>query len=480
MFVLKLFLVFIAVVCIFFLVRLFLYRTAFVHVFRKWLQWLDDRIHIHQHFRVPEIDENGQPNMFYRKVYLYVNSLQSVEDSDVTNLFSGKKSTDIVLHLDDHQVVRDAFLGATISWTYQSIRTRSFLLKIKKKDKRRVLRPYLQHIHGLADDIQRRTEETKLFINNLPPDDDGCSGRWRSIPFSHPSTFDTIVMDGDLKSKIKSDLDAFLKSESYYHKLGRVWKRSYLLHGPSGTGKSSFIAAMANYLSFDVYDVDLSRVSDDSDLKLLLLQTSRNSIIVIENLDRFVREKSTISLTGMLNFMDGIANSCCGDAKIMVFTVNSKENIDSAILRPGRIDVHVHFPLCDFSSFKSLANSYLGVKEHKLFQQVEEMFQSGATISPAEIGELMLVNRSSPSRALKSVISAMQSSTAEVRSSGVKMLRMSSESASSSPLPPFPMSEEHGSGKWREVAPAKEIRKLYGLLRLKSSKKSEPLDHEPE
>ena len=36
-------------------------------------------------------------------------------------------------------------------------------------------------------------------------------------------------MDAELKNKVKSDLDQFLKSKQYYHRLGRVWKRSYLL-----------------------------------------------------------------------------------------------------------------------------------------------------------------------------------------------------------------------------------------------------------
>lgn len=502
MFVINLLLVLVLLACLLFLARLFLHRTALIHVVRKWVQWIEDRIHVHQHFRVPELNHNGQPNMFYRKVYLYVNSLASVEDSDFTNLFSGKKSNDILLHLDDYQVIHDAFLGATVSWTnhieqdqlhdhdpQQRIRCpgrrRSFVLTIKKKDKRRILRPYLQHVHTVSDDIEKRTKEIRLFINTTVRDE-----RWRSTAFTHPSTFDTIVMDVDLKNKIKSDLDTFLKSEQYYHKLGRVWKRSYLLYGPSGTGKSSFVAAMANYLSFDVYDVDLSRVTDDSDLKMLLLQTTRKSIIVIEDLDLFfANEKmsrtaaaggSGLSLPGLLNFMDGIVNSSCGDEKIMIFTANSKDQVvvDSGILRPGRIDVHIHFPLCDFSSFKSLAHNYLGVKEHKLFPQVEEMFQSGATISPAEIGELMLLHRSSPSRALKSVITALQSNSGEGRSSGAKTTRRSPGQSTSSPLPPLP-AEEHGVGAaWKEIAPAKELRKLYGLLRLKSNKKSGPLDQD--
>lgn len=284
-------------------------------------------------------------------------------------------------------------------------------------------------------------------------------------------------MDPDLKNRVKSDLELFLKSKQYYHRLGRVWKRSYLLYGPSGTGKSSFVAAMAKFLSYDVYDVDLSRVSDDSDLKMLLLQTKRKSVIVVEDLDRFMNENSaTVSFSGVLNFMDGIVNSCCTDEKVMVFTMNCKDLIDQAMLRPGRIDVHIYFPLCNFNSFKTLANSYLGLKDHKLFPQVEEIFQTGATMSPAEIGEIMIMNRGSPSRALKSVITALQTNS-DARAAAKIGRRLTESASPSSRISP----EEEGEGggvSWKDVgSPAmKEIRKLYGILRLRSSRKTVPFD----
>ncbi|CAK9144725.1 unnamed protein product [Ilex paraguariensis] len=475
-------------ICLFLLIlRLFLYRTALIHVVNKWVHWIEDGMHVHQIFKVPEFNhDNFQENQFYGQVFTYLNSLASIENSDFTNLFSGKKSNDIILYLDHNQTIHDTFLGARVSWKNevndqklgedQSCCRRTLLLKIKKKDKRRILRPYLQHIHNaVSEDLQQRKREVKLYMNTQY--DHRINGRWNSIPFTHPSTFDTMAMDSDLKYRIKSDLESFLKSKQYYHRLGRIWKRSYLLYGPSGTGKSSFVAAMAKLLNYDVYEIDLSRVADDSDLKMLLLQTSNKSVIVIEDLDRFMNDNKSVrgvSFSGVSTFMDGILSSCRGDEKIMIFTMNSKDKIDSSLLRPGRIDVHIYFPMCNFNSFKSLANSYLGIRDHKLFPRVEEIFQTGATMSPAEVGEIMIVNRSSPSRALKSVITALQTNAA----TGWRL----SESASSRPS-----AEESGGESggvfWKDkdsVPVAKEVRKLYGLLRLKSGKISGPSGHDSE
>ncbi|KAI3444372.1 hypothetical protein Pfo_001037 [Paulownia fortunei] len=474
MLVVNLFLVCFSIICLIFLVRLFLHRAALIYVVRRWAEWVDDRVHLHQHFKVPELnDSTQQENQFYRRVWLYLNSLASLQDSDFTNLVSGKKPNDIVLCPDDDQVIHDTFLGARVSWVNKIERddknqvvSRCFVLRIKKKDKRRILKPYLQHIHRVSDDIEHRRKELRIHNNS--------NGKWKSVPFNHPASFDSLAIDPDLKSKIRIELETFLRSKKYYHKLGRIWKRSYLLYGPSGTGKSSFIAATANFLNYDVYNVNLSQVVDDADLNALLLQSSCKSLIVVEDLDRYVSEKSRTRVTssGLLNFMDGMLNF--HDERIMIFTMNSKEGVDSALLRPGRIDVHIYFPMCDFNSFKSLASNYLGVKEHKLFPQVEEIFQSGATMSPAEISELMLVNRSSPSRALKTVISALQSSGRN----GGKVVPLLNDSAVSSAAPPS-MTEDAGGAAWKDTLP-KEFRKLYGLLRLKSCKKPASLDHDYE
>ena len=45
------------------------------------------------------------------------------------------------------------------------------------------------------------------------------------------------------------------------------------------------IAAMANQLQYDIYDLKLSDIHSDSELSSILLSTSNRSIIAIENID---------------------------------------------------------------------------------------------------------------------------------------------------------------------------------------------------
>ena len=58
-----------------------------------------------------------------------------------------------------------------------------------------------------------------------------------------------------------------------------------MLFGPPGTGKSSLIAAMANYLNFDIYDLQFTNLIGNSQLRQLLISTANRSILVVEDID---------------------------------------------------------------------------------------------------------------------------------------------------------------------------------------------------
>ncbi|XP_072958331.1 AAA-ATPase At2g46620-like [Typha angustifolia] len=466
------------------ILRIVLSVKSLVYLVGRWWRWLDEKAQVYQNFSIPRCTEGNQENPLYRKANAYVASLPSLEDSAAASLVSSsRKPNDFSLFLGPAHSAHDSFLGARLTWTNEPDR---LVIRVRRQDRTRVLRPYLQHLESVADEIELRRRDLRLFTNS------GVGGaRWSSVAFTHPATLDTVAMDPDLKVRIRSDLESFLKGRTYYQRLGRVWRRSYLLYGPPGTGKSSFAAAMARFLGFDVYDVDLSR-GGSVDLRSLLLHTTPRSLILVEDLDRYLSDFSldssttTARLTSILNFMDGIC-SCCGEERVMVFTMSGgggKEAIDPAVLRPGRLDVHIHFPMCDFAAFKTLACSYLGLKDHKLYPQVEEGFQSGVKISPAEVGEIMIANRGSPSRAIKTVISALQ--TKGVERSTIGGARRLRESWSGTRLEEMVNGlgsggENGGLGNggggqaigFGKESTLREFKKLYGFIKIRNGSRKE-------
>ncbi|KAM3304638.1 AAA-ATPase like [Capsicum chacoense] len=179
---------------------------------------------------------------------------------------------------------------------------------------------------------------------------------------------------------------------------------------------------MANYLKFDVNNLDLREVQCNSDLRRSLIGSANRSLLVIEDIDCNVglknrenendtTEDDKITLSGLLNFIDGLWSSC-GDERIIVFTTNHKDRLDPALLRPGRMDVHIEMSYCTFSGFGVLASNYLKVDEHRLFKAIEDLFRR-VKVTPAEVaGELMKSNNANV--ALEGLVKFLQNKEREV------------------------------------------------------------------
>ncbi|GAU15306.1 hypothetical protein TSUD_03750 [Trifolium subterraneum] len=255
-------------------------------------------------------------------------------------------------------------------------------------------------------------------------------------------------MDLEKKKMIIDDLVTFSKSGEFYSRIGRAWKRGYLLYGPPGTGKSTMIAAMANLLGYDLYDLELTAVKDNTELRKLLIETSSKSIIVIEDIDcsldltgqrrkknvkkeeeeeKDLREKksgimeerdgksSNVTLSGLLNFIDGLW-SACGGERLIVFTTNYVEKLDPALIRKGRMDMHIELSYCGFEAFKMLAKNYLNIESHDLFGTICELLKE-IEITPADVAEHLMPKTASGDAEiyLKSLIQALQLAKEEAR-----------------------------------------------------------------
>lgn len=97
-----------------------------------------------------------------------------------------------------------------------------------------------------------------------------------------------------------------------------------------------------------------------------------------------------LTLSGLLNFIDGLWSSC-GDERIIIFTTNNKDRLDPALLRPGRMDMHIHMSYCTFHGFKLLAANYLqiGHTQHRLFPEIETLLDA-TEVTPAQIAEELM------------------------------------------------------------------------------------------
>ena len=157
---------------------------------------------------------------------------------------------------------------------------------------------------------------------------------WRQFGFPKKRRqLSSVVLDKNLSEDILEDCKDFINNSSWYTERGIPYRRGYLLYGPPGCGKSSFITALAGELEFCICVLNLSErgLSDDR-LNHLLSLAPQQSLILLEDIDAaFVSREDTpqqklayeglnrVTFSGLLNCLDGVAST---EARIVFMTTN--------------------------------------------------------------------------------------------------------------------------------------------------------------
>lgn len=180
---------------------------------------------------------------------------------------------------------------------------------------------------------------------------------------------DTIILDKGLMESVSSDLEDFLKSREWYEKRGIPYKRGYLFDGPPGNGKTSAIISLASKFKYDVCLINMSKKTlNDDELLDLMTRIPANSFLIIEDIDAIFLERnnetdSDLSFSGLLNAIDGIASP---PGLITFMTTNHRDRLDTALLRPGRIDMSVTFTNSTANKITRMFNLFYGANYTKL------------------------------------------------------------------------------------------------------------------
>ena len=168
--------------------------------------------------------------------------------------------------------------------------------------------------------------------------------------FGEPRTkraLDSVILDRGIKERIISDVRDFLDSKKWYYDRGIPYRRGYLLHGPPGTGKTSFITALAGELDYNIAILNLSeRGMTDDRLNYLLTVLPQRTLLLLEDADGAFTSRRTqtdghgyhgnLTFSGLLNALDGVGSA---EERIIFMTTNHLERLDNALIRPGRVDM---------------------------------------------------------------------------------------------------------------------------------------------
>ena len=202
-------------------------------------------------------------------------------------------------------------------------------------------------------------------------------GYWGELSSLPKRPLETVVLDKSERDLIISDIENFINSEDEYLDSGIPYKRNYLLEGKPGTGKTSLIFALASHLDMDLCVMNFSSGLDDINFMDAISNMNDNSILVLEDIDCIFGDRKdatrcNISFGSILNTLDGIGRK----HKLITFmTTNYVDRLDSALIRPGRIDYKLKM---DYTTkdqvkcmYQKIINNSNELDENKFYKQIQ-------------------------------------------------------------------------------------------------------------
>ncbi|KAK8625602.1 hypothetical protein V6N13_090468 [Hibiscus sabdariffa] len=164
-----------------------------------------------------------------------VRGFKSPRDQEVTvTIHKGEKILDVYegielkweMTCETREKSKNFHKGKHVNKGYES---RALELSFNNKCMEMVTKSYLPYVLKRSKETREENKVVKLFsLGNFCGNGDGA---WGSTNLDHPATFDKLAMDPAVKKKLIDDLDRFVRRRDYYKRVGKAWKRGYLLYG---------------------------------------------------------------------------------------------------------------------------------------------------------------------------------------------------------------------------------------------------------
>lgn len=302
----------------------------------------------------------------------------------------------------------------------------SILVHLYTKENKKYVEHEEKYYYSLCD-IEKTSSDGKKSYEKI----------WLSNTMTSQKTFDnTFFTDKDILLK---KINFFKNNENFYNKKGIPYNIGFMFYGDPGCGKTSCIKALAKHTNRHVVEINLSKISTCGEFENIFSSDTfhgnyipdSKKIIVFEDIDCMMdvvhqrknndeietdntKNKDTIldnvssgssntkessileqillannnkdnkpsdklTLSCILNAIDGV---CESKGRILIITTNFPEKLDSALVRPGRIDQKIHFTKCDNKMTRDIIENFYEIEldEKTKFKDYEH--------TPAEIIEL--------------------------------------------------------------------------------------------
>ena len=255
-----------------------------------------------------------------------------------------------------------------------------------------------ERVAAYKEHLRHTSNEKQLFITARSAKPTEIAGKKKksgccsticveSVPWESAITFQNSYFQ-EMDTVLKK-IDFFLNNKAWYLAKGIPYNLGILLYGEPGCGKTRFIKQLMNYTKRHGIDIKLNDGMDFNDLQHLIYNeeldethiipqnqrvlifedidalgevvkerqasvaqtdekksvcdSSNNEIKLLSSLLKMSNDTKNNNLSCLLNMLDGI-HECSG--RIIIMTTNKLDVLDKALIRPGRIDLKLHFKKC--------------------------------------------------------------------------------------------------------------------------------------
>jgi hypothetical protein len=166
-------------------------------------------------------------------------------------------------------------------------------------------------------------------------------GDWSKYSKIPSRLLSTIYVDDSIKQQLKTDITKFVNDEMEYEKFGIPYKRTYMITGVPGSGKTSIIKALCNEIEKNLCILSMNKDFDNSTILNAFRNMRQKSFLLIEDIDclfekREHKDTPLITFSSFINLLDGVLYK---HGLICFITTNHPERLDPALLRSGRMDL---------------------------------------------------------------------------------------------------------------------------------------------
>lgn len=282
---------------------------------------------------------------------------------------------------------------------------------------------YKEHLRHTSNEKQLFITARNSKLNETNKNKNKSSICVESVPWESAITFQNSYFQE--MDTVMTKLDFFLHNKAWYQAKGIPYNLGILLYGEPGCGKTRFIKQLMNYTKRHGIDIKLNDGMDFNDLQHLIYNeeldethiipqdqrilifedidalgevvkerqagqhtgqqasvcdNSNNEIKLLSNLLKMTNDTKNNNLSCLLNMLDGI-HECSG--RILIMTTNKVDVLDKALIRPGRIDIKLHFKKCSTYDVAKMIEKFwdIAVSSEDILPELDGKYTSADIIN---------------------------------------------------------------------------------------------------